>query len=62
MSEGAGIVHLTLHAPGPSQAMAAPRGDGRRLTKWNLARAWQRSGPESRRAVRWLDGKACTAW
>ncbi|MCT9112110.1 hypothetical protein ACFWD7_34225 [Streptomyces mirabilis] len=60
MSEGAGIVYLTLHAPGPSQAMAAPRGDVRTLTKWNLARVWQCSGSEFRRAARWLDGKVLT--
>ncbi|MET7975618.1 DUF1877 family protein [Streptomyces mirabilis] len=59
-SVGAGIVHLTLHAPGPSQAMAAPWGDVRTLTKRNLARVWQCSGPEFRRAVRWLDGKVLT--
>lgn len=40
--------------------MAASRGDGRTLTKWNLARVWQCSGPEFRRAVRWLDGKVLT--
>lgn len=60
LPEGAGIVHLTLHAPGHSQAMAAPWGDGRTLTKWNLARVWQCPGPEFRRAVRWLDGKVLT--
>lgn len=53
-------MHLTLHVPGPSQAMAALWGDGRTLTKWNLARVWQCSGPEFRRAVRWLDGKVLT--
>lgn len=58
--KGAGIVHLTLHAPGPSQAMAAPWGDGRRLSKWNLARVWQCPDPEFRRAIRRLDGKVLT--
>ncbi|GHH67228.1 hypothetical protein GCM10017673_14040 [Streptosporangium violaceochromogenes] len=36
-----GILHLTLHAPGPSQAMVSPWGDENILTRWNLARLWQ---------------------
>ncbi|MEZ0074833.1 phenylacetate--CoA ligase family protein [Planotetraspora sp. GP83] len=36
-----GILHLTLHAPGPSRAMVSPWGDGNVLTRWNLARLWQ---------------------
>ncbi|GAB2835170.1 hypothetical protein GCM10022221_37680 [Actinocorallia aurea] len=36
-----GILHLTLHAPGPSGAMVSPWGDGNVLIRWNLARLWQ---------------------
>ena len=36
-----GILHLTLHAPGPSRAMVSPWDDGNVLTRWNLARLWQ---------------------